>query len=60
MGRKTCEEIYVDKIENGIRGLKLKTKTLEESKVEVYLNKLKPINSGLYEDLVLKFNKVNK
>ncbi len=56
----TCEEIYIKKIENGIRGIKMGTKTPEEVQVGHYLAKLKPLNPMMYEDLLEKYAKVAK
>ena len=55
----TFEEIYVKKIENAIRGLKLGTKTpndIEES-VENYFNKLRRLEYHQYEELLFKWFK---
>lgn len=52
---KTCEEIYIDRIEGAIRGLKLKTKTLEQIDVTDQFRRLKPLNPMMYEDLKEKF-----
>lgn len=52
---KTCEEIYIDRIEGAIRGLKLKTKTPEQIDVTDQFRRLKPLNPMMYEDLKEKF-----
>lgn len=57
MGR-TIEELYVKHIECGTRAIKLGTKEPKEANVGKYLNLLKPINDGLYEDLIEKYKKV--
>jgi len=49
------EEIYIKNIENGIRALKLRTKTPSETQVGVFLNKLKGLNIGMYEELLEKY-----
>ena len=54
----TIEETYVKHIENGIRGIKLGTKKPEDTKVGKYLTKLKPINDGLYDDLMERYSEV--
>jgi hypothetical protein len=57
---KTCEEIYVSRIENGIRAIRKGTKTPNEVNVHLWLNKLKNLNDGLYDDLLAKYVKVIK
>ena len=52
---KTCEEIYIERIEGAIRGLKLKTKTPEQIDVTDQFKRLKPLNPMMYEDLKEKF-----
>jgi hypothetical protein len=56
----TIEETYVKHIENGIRGIKLGTKKPEDTNVGKYLNKLKPINDGLYDELMERYSEVMK
>jgi hypothetical protein len=51
----TTEEIHIKNIENGIRALKLRTKTPSETQVGVFLNKLKGLNIGMYEELLEKY-----
>jgi hypothetical protein len=53
----TSEEIYIKNIENGIRALKMRTKTPSEANVGFSLNKLKLVNIGLYEDYIQKYKK---
>lgn len=53
----TTEEIYIKNIENGIRALKLRTKTPQETQVGIFLNKLKGLNIGMYEELLEKYKK---
>lgn len=53
----TTEEIYIKNIENGIRALKLRTKTPQETHVGIFLNKLKGLNIGMYEELLEKYKK---
>jgi hypothetical protein len=57
---KTCEEIYVSKVEAGIRGIRLGSKTPNEAQVGLWLNKLKTVNDGLYDDLFQKYKNVLK
>lgn len=52
------EKTYIQHIENGIRGIRLGTKLPNETKVGHYLNKLKPLNEGLYIDLLEKYKRV--
>ena len=56
----TTEETYVKHIECGIRAIKLKTKTPQEANVGKYLNKLRDVNDGLYDDLMDKYQNVVK
>ena len=51
----TTEEIHIKNIENGIRALKLRTKNPSETQVGVFLNKLKGLNIGMYEELLEKY-----
>ena len=51
----TTEEIIIKNIENGIRAIRLRTKTPSETKVGVFLNKLKGLNVGMYEELLEKY-----
>jgi len=54
------EEICIKKIENGIRGIRLKTKTPKEANVGYFLNKLLASNEGMYEHYLEKYMKVMK
>lgn len=49
------EEIYIKNIQNGIRAIKLGTKTPAEANVGVNLNKLKPLNEGMYQEYLAKY-----
>ena len=51
------EKICINKIENGLRGLRLGTKTPETCQCGKWLNKLKLINDGLWEDYMVKYQK---
>lgn len=53
---KTCEELYVERIENAIRGLKLGTKTPEQIDVTSQFANLKKSNPMMYEDLKDRFD----
>jgi hypothetical protein len=55
MRTKSIEEIYVKRIECGIRGINCGTKKPEEVSVHTDLKKLQSINDGLYEDLCDKY-----
>jgi hypothetical protein len=55
MRTKSIEEIYVSRIESGIRGIHCGTKKPEDVNVVTDLKKLQPINDGLYEDLTDKY-----
>jgi len=48
---KSCEEIYISRVESGIRSIRMGTKTPNEAQVGLWLNKLKPINDGMFFDL---------
>ncbi len=54
----SIEETYVKHIECGIRAIKLRTKKPEEANVGKYLNKLKELNDGLYDDLLTNYKKI--
>lgn len=51
------EQLYIKRIENGLRGLRLGTKTQENCQCGKYLNKLKPLNQGMYDELLEKYQK---
>lgn len=46
---KSTEQLIVKKIEGGLRGLRMGTKTIEQARVQYFLNKLLEVNDGLYE-----------
>lgn len=54
------EELLIRKVENGIRSLRMRTRTPEEVKVMYFLNKLREINDGLYSDYLEKYIRVHK
>lgn len=56
----SCEGIYIKNVENGIRGIKMGTKKPEDVAVTVSsnLNKLNPINKGMYDELLVKYEKI--
>ena len=49
------EELLISNIENGIRGIKLGTKTPETARVGFSLNRLKTINEGMYQEYMKKY-----
>ena len=51
------EEIYIAKITNGIRALKLKSKTPKELGLSETFEKLKLLNEGMAVDLMDKYKK---
>ena len=57
---KTCEEIYIKNIENGIRGIRLGSKKPEEiaSSMTTNFNRLSEVNLGMFEDLMKKYDNV--
>lgn len=55
---QTCEEIYISRIENGIRGIKMGSKTPEELNLQPVFNKLKPLNPHMWDDLNDKYIKI--
>lgn len=55
---QTCEEIYIQKIENGIRAIKLKTKTPEQVDISSQFVRLKPLNPFMWDDLQDKYKNV--
>ena len=55
MRSKSTEELVVTKVENGIRSIKLGTKKPEDVNIYPYLEKLKILNAGLYNDLSEKY-----
>lgn len=52
------EKTYIENIENGIRGIRMNTKTPAEAKVGYSLNRLKPLNLARYEELLQKYKNV--
>jgi hypothetical protein len=48
---KTCEELYILRIENGIRAIKMRTKTPEQVDVSSQFKRLQLVNKNMYEDL---------
>lgn len=57
---KSGEEVYIRNVENGIRGLKLGTKTPETCNVGPSLNRLKTVNEPMYLELMERYKKAVK
>lgn len=57
---KGSEDLYIKLITSGIRAIKLDLKTPIEAKVGLSLNKLKELNKGLYDDLLIEYKKVKE
>lgn len=51
----STEELCIRKIESGIRGLKNGSKTPQEANCGFFLNKLQPLNEGMYQELLGKY-----
>lgn len=56
----SAEELYIKNIENGIRALRFKTKTPNETNVGYHLNRLKMVNEGMYDEYLEKYKKALK
>ena len=54
------EELLIKRVEADIRGLRMGTKTTEQIKIMYFLDKLKKLNDGLYDDYLEKYMKVRK
>lgn len=55
---KTCEEIYISRIENATRGIKLGNKKPDEVNLKDTFDKLKKINPFMCEDLQTKYQNI--
>lgn len=57
---RSCEEMYIKNVENGIRGIRLGTKKPEDisTVISSNLNRLNKINEGMFEDLLKKYENV--
>jgi len=57
---RSCEEIYIKNVENGIRGIRLGAKKPEDVAyvVSSNLNRLNKVNEGMFEDLLKKYENV--
>ena len=54
---KSVEELCIQKIESGIRAITYGTKTPQEAKCGSMFLRLKPLNEGMYDDLMIKYTK---
>jgi hypothetical protein len=52
------QEIYIKRIEGGIRAIKGGRKTPKTAEVGKWLNKLKPLNLPMYEDKLTEYTTV--
>lgn len=57
---KTLEQLYIERIENVTRGIKMGTKKVSEVDLTSQFTKLKKVNIGMYEDLKAKYDNVVK
>lgn len=51
----STEDICIQKIEAGIRGINGGTKTPQTADVAKYFTRLKPLNEGMHADLMKKY-----
>lgn len=51
------ERLYITKIENAFRGLRLGTKTPHNCEAQKWIDKLRTVNSHLAEDFVQEYEK---
>lgn len=54
------EDLYIKNINNGIRAIRLGTKSPQEANIGSQLNKLKPLNEGMYDELMNNYKAVLK
>ena len=54
MAKQTLEDVLIKRIDNDIRGIRIGTKQPEDLKTLDDLDRLKPINEGMYEELIAK------
>lgn len=52
------EEIYIKAIENGIRAIKLGTKTPQDANLSKSFTGLKPLNAGMHDELMNNYKAV--
>jgi hypothetical protein len=60
MARQTLEDVLIKRIDNDIRGIRLGTKDSKDLKTLDDLDRLKPLNEGMYEELMAKLANVVK
>lgn len=58
MSQKTLEDTYIKNIENAMRAIRLGTKKPKDTNIAFNLNKLKLVNPGMFDDLILQYKKV--
>jgi len=54
------EDLLIKKIENAIRSIKLGALDPKDAKVGYFLNKLKPLNPYMYQDLLNNYKTITK
>ena len=54
------EVLIIKKLDGGLRGLRNKTKTVDQARVGYYLGKLAEVNDGLYQDYLLKYIEIQR
>jgi hypothetical protein len=57
---KTISELCIDKIESGIRAIRLGLKKPSEVELNDFFKKLAPLNVGMHDDLMGKYTNVVK
>lgn len=58
MAKQTSEELIITRIEGTIKGIKSgrKSPSLDEDETYRRFQRLKPLNKGMHEDLLTKYN----
>lgn len=54
----STEQLYIKNIENGIRAIKLGTKSPLDANLSNQFAKLKLVNEGMHEDLIKRYKEV--
>ena len=54
------EDLLIKKIEGLIRSIKKGIITKEESNIGVFFNKLRPLNKGMYDELLNNYKALSK
>lgn len=59
---RTLQDIYIENIENAIRGIRLNTKTPKDvgATVSDQVEKLKKVNEGMANDMLIKYSQAVK